>query len=65
MTKISNLYLVPEFCPVSKTVQEKLAKIEQNMSEKTNVFKIECCGSSGQLPTERMKQKVCRFLSEI
>jgi hypothetical protein len=28
------------------------------MNDKTNVFKIECCGSSGQLPTERMKQKV-------
>jgi hypothetical protein len=49
----------------SKTVQEKLATIQQNMSEKTNVFKIECCGSSGQLPTEQMKQKVCRFLSKI
>jgi hypothetical protein len=24
-----------------------------------------CCGSSGQLPTKGMKQKVCRFPSEI
>jgi hypothetical protein len=44
---------------------KKLATIQQNISEKTNVFKTECCGSSGQFPTERMKQKVCRFLSEI
>jgi hypothetical protein len=51
--------------PGSKTVQEKLATIQQNASEKTNVFKTECCGSSGQLPTKRMKQKVCRFLSKI
>jgi hypothetical protein len=51
--------------PGLRTVQERLATIQQNISEKTNVFKIECFGSSGQLPTERMKQKVCRFLSEI
>jgi hypothetical protein len=39
----------------------------KNMSKKTNVFKIECCGSSGQpLPvTERTRQKVCRFRNEI
>jgi hypothetical protein len=35
------------------------------MSNEINVFKIECCGSYDQLPTERTKQKVCRFLSEI
>jgi hypothetical protein len=28
------------------------------------MFKTECCGSYSQLPTERTKQKVCRFLSK-
>jgi hypothetical protein len=41
----------------SKTVQEKVATIGQNRSEKTNVFKIECCGSFSQLPTKRMEIK--------
>jgi hypothetical protein len=62
---ILNLWAELEGSPGSKTVQEKLATIQQNTNEKTNVFKIECCGSSGQLPTKRMKQKVCRFLSKI
>ncbi len=62
---ILKLWAGLEGSPGSKTVQEKLATIQQNMSEKTNVFKIECCGSYGQLPTERTKQKVCRFLSGI
>jgi hypothetical protein len=26
-----------------------------------NVFKIECCGSNSQLPTERTKQKFVDF----
>ncbi len=62
---ILNLWAELEGSPGSKTVQEKLATIQQNTNEKTNVFKILCCGSSGQLPTKRMKQKVYRFLSEI
>jgi hypothetical protein len=61
---ILNLLAGLDGSPGSKTVQEKLATIP-NTSEKTNVFKIECCGSSGPLPTKRMKQKVCRFLREI
>jgi hypothetical protein len=60
---ILNLLAGLDGSPGSKTVQEKLATI-QNTSEKTNVFKIECCGSSCPLPTKRMKQKVCRFLSD-
>jgi hypothetical protein len=48
-----------------KLCKKKLATIRQNMNEKTNGFKIECCGSSGQLLTERIYKKVCRFLSEI
>jgi hypothetical protein len=39
--------------PGSRTVQE----MRQNTSNKTNVFEIECCGSFGQLPTERTRQK--------
>jgi hypothetical protein len=35
------------------------------MNDKTDVFKIECCGSSGQLPTERMKQKVLDFKAKL
>jgi hypothetical protein len=62
---ILNLWAELDSSPGSKTVQEKLATIRQNTNEKTNVFKIECCGSSGQRPTKRMKQKVCRFLSKI
>jgi hypothetical protein len=62
---ILNLWAELDGSPGSKTVQDKLATIQQNTSEKTNVFKIECCGSSGQLSTKRMTQKVCRFLSEI
>ncbi len=45
--------------------REPCKKNCQNTNNKTNVFKIECCGSSGQLPTERMEQKVCRFQSKI
>jgi hypothetical protein len=62
---ILNLWAELDGSPGLKTVQEKLATIWQNTNEKTNVFKIESCGSSGQLPTKKMKQKVCRFLSEI
>jgi hypothetical protein len=40
-------------------------KMRQNTSSKTNLFKIECCGSSGQLPTERMRRRVLGFRSEI
>jgi hypothetical protein len=42
---ILNLWAELDGSPGSKTVQEKLATIQQNTSEKTNVFKIECCGS--------------------
>ncbi len=54
---ILNLWAELDGGPGSKTVQEKLATIWQNTNEETKVFKIECCGSSGQLPTKRMKQK--------
>ncbi len=53
-------YQICGLSPGSRTVQENW----QNTNEKTNVFKIECCGSPGQLPTKRMKQKNCRFQSE-
>jgi hypothetical protein len=62
---ILNLWAGLDGSPGLKTVQEKLATIKQNTSEKTNMFKIECCGSSGQFPAKRIKQKVCRFLSAI
>jgi hypothetical protein len=45
----------------ARKIGNNTAKYERE----TNVFKIECCGSFSQLPTKRMKQKVCRFLSEI
>jgi hypothetical protein len=51
---ISNLWAQPR-------VKNCARKNWRNMNDKTNVFEIECCGSSGQLPTERMKQKVLDF----
>jgi hypothetical protein len=48
-----------------KLHKESGQQYTKDMSNKTNVFKIECCGSYGQLPTEKNKTKVCRFLSEI
>ncbi len=47
--------------PGSRTVRGKC----KNMINKTNVFWIECCGSFGQLPTERIRQQILWFLSEI
>jgi hypothetical protein len=48
--------------PGSRTVRE----MRRNTTNKTNVFEIECCGSFGRLPTERMKRKFFLwFLSEI
>jgi hypothetical protein len=58
---ISNLWAQPRV----ENCARKLATIRQNTNDKTNVFKIESCGSSGQFPTRGMIQKVCRFLSEI
>jgi hypothetical protein len=37
----------------------------KNTINERDVFKIERCGSYSQLPTGKMKQKVCRFISEI
>jgi hypothetical protein len=37
-----------------RTAQKKLTRIG---ATKVNVFKIECCGSYGQLPTEKNKEK--------
>ncbi len=48
--------VAPVMAPLVETLQETLATIQKNVSEKMNVFKIECCGCSGQLPTERMIQ---------
>jgi hypothetical protein len=41
---------------------KKVSTNWRNKKEKTNVFKIEYCGSYGQL---QQKTKVCRFLSKI
>ncbi len=52
-----------EVSPRSKNCAKRANKSTGN---EVNVFKIECCGSFGQLPTEKeMKQKVWRFLSKI
>ncbi len=37
-----------------RTAQKKLTRIR---GTKVNVFKIECCGSYGQLPIEKNKEK--------
>jgi hypothetical protein len=40
-----------------RTAQKRLTK---NTSNKINVFKIECCGSYGRLPTgKERKKKIC------
>ncbi len=44
-----------------KLRKENGQQYKKNMSKKTNVSKIECCGSYGQLPTERTKQKFVDF----
>jgi hypothetical protein len=46
-----------ELCKECRQHTQKYAQ------QKTNVFKIECCGSYAQLPTEQTKS--CRSLSEI
>ncbi len=47
----------------AETVQKREKTAHRKWrNKKTNVFKIECCGSFGLLPTEN---KNCRFLSEI
>jgi hypothetical protein len=45
-------------------VEEKLRKENRQQYRNIwamNMFKIECCGSYGQLPTERKKQKFVDF----
>jgi hypothetical protein len=44
-----------------KLRKENRQQYTKNMSKKRNVFKIECCGSYHQLPTERTKQKFVDF----
>jgi hypothetical protein len=42
-----------------KTAQRKQTTAHKYMGN--NMFKIECCGSNSQLPTERTKQKFVDF----
>jgi hypothetical protein len=49
---------------VAETVQKGQATVPKDMRNRKQMsLKIECCGSYGQLPTEKMKS--CRLLSEI
>jgi hypothetical protein len=46
-----------------RTAHKKKTKIQ---ATKGNLFKIECCGSYGRLPTEKKrKKKICGFLGGI
>jgi hypothetical protein len=42
----------------AETVQSRQKSVQKYAQQKMNVFKIECCGSYGQLPTEKMKKSV-------
>jgi hypothetical protein len=40
-----------------RTAHKKRTKIRATKATKGNVFKIECCGSYGRLPTEKNERK--------